>query len=159
MDRVTRGVEFCASHAGLVYPGRPIARPRIDARIRGIALPSMNAMNSIQLLPSPPLSVTTIKCFKAPKTLKCCCSSRSSDENSKESSNNFKEELSGMMEEQIQELLSRKENKDLLDGLEKASLRVEMAKRELALIQKQELAAKQFKDYINQLEGKAFEVD
>ena len=63
-----------------------------------------------------------------------------------------------MVDEQVQELLRRKENKALLDGLEKASLRVEMAKRELAEIQKQELAAKQFSDYAKLLEGKASEV-
>lgn len=71
---------------------------------------------------------------------------------------NFKDALSGMVDEQVQELLSKKENRVLLDGLEKASLRVEMARKELALIEEQELAAKQFREYINQLEGKAMEV-
>lgn len=71
---------------------------------------------------------------------------------------NFKDAVSGMVDEQVQELLSKKENRVLLDGLEKASLRVEMAKKELALIEEQELAAKKLREYIDQLEGKAIEV-
>ncbi|XP_027358202.1 uncharacterized protein LOC113867235 isoform X2 [Abrus precatorius] len=63
-----------------------------------------------------------------------------------------------MVDEQVEELLSRKENKVLLDGLEKASQRVEMAKRELALIQKQEISVKQFKDYVTQIEDKVLEI-
>ncbi|KAJ0105232.1 hypothetical protein Patl1_17425 [Pistacia atlantica] len=43
-------------------------------------------------------------------------------------------------------------------GLEKASQRVELAKRELAEIEKQELEAKQLRDYVNQLESRAFEL-
>ncbi|KAJ1442533.1 hypothetical protein SESBI_00899 [Sesbania bispinosa] len=113
----------------------------------------MNVMSSIQV-PSPLL----IKPFNASKTFpsffKCRCS-RSSDE---KPSNDSNDALSGMMNDQVQELLSRKENRVLLDGLEMASQRVEMAKRELDLIQKQELAAKQFRDYINQLEGKVSEI-
>lgn len=62
------------------------------------------------------------------------------------------------MGEQVEELLKREENRDLLDGLEKASQRVEMAKRELAEIEKQELEAKLVRDYINQLESRASEV-
>lgn len=62
------------------------------------------------------------------------------------------------MGEQVEELLKREENRDLLDGLEKASQRVEMAKRELAEIEKQELEAKLVRDYINQLESRASEI-
>ncbi|RDX85498.1 hypothetical protein CR513_33308 [Mucuna pruriens] len=105
-------------------------------------------MNSIQV-PSPLL----IKSFKTVPSFKC--RSRSSDE---KGSDDAKDRLYGMVDEQVEELLSRKENKVLLDGLEKASQRVEMAKRELALFQKQEFAVKQLKDYINQLEGKVFQI-
>ncbi|XP_061344855.1 uncharacterized protein LOC133290736 [Gastrolobium bilobum] len=108
-------------------------------------------MNSIQV--HSPLLIRSFKASKTFPSFKCC--SRSSEE---QESNDFKDALSGIVDEQVQELLRRKENKVLLDGLEKASLRVEMAKRELALIQKQELAVKQFKDYINQLEGRASEI-
>lgn len=58
----------------------------------------------------------------------------------------------------MEELLNRQENRVLLDGLEKASQRVEMARRELAEIERQELEAKQLRDYINQLESRASEV-
>ncbi|KAK3228150.1 hypothetical protein Dsin_008012 [Dipteronia sinensis] len=83
--------------------------------------------------------------------LKC-----SSSENGEETSNNnnLKDAVSGM----VDGLLSREENKELLDGLEKASLRVEMARKELAEIEKQELEAKQMRDYINKLETRAFEI-
>lgn len=87
------------------------------------------------------------------------CRSGSEEEISNNGSDfNFKDALSGMVDEQVQELLSKKENRVLFDGLEKASLRVEMARKELALIEEQELAAKQFREYINELEGKAMEV-
>jgi hypothetical protein len=47
----------------------------------------------------------------------------------------------------------------LLGGLEKASKSVELAKRELAEIEKQELEAKLMREYVNQLESRASEVD
>lgn len=62
------------------------------------------------------------------------------------------------MGEQVQELLNREENKALLDGLEKASLRVEKAKRELAEIERLELEANQMREYVDQLERRASEV-
>ncbi|KAL2335786.1 hypothetical protein Fmac_016999 [Flemingia macrophylla] len=105
-------------------------------------------VNSIQV-PCPMF----MKSFRSVPSFKCC--SRSSDE---KEGDDARDTLSGMVDEQVQELLSSKENKVLLDGLEKASQRVEMAKRELALIQKQEFAVKQLKDYVNQLEGKVFEI-
>ncbi|KAI9173365.1 hypothetical protein LWI28_000268 [Acer negundo] len=81
-----------------------------------------------------------------------CSSSEDVEETS--NNNNLKDSLSGM----VDGLLSRDENKELLDGLEKASLRVEMARKELAEIEKQELEAKQMRDYINKLETRAFEI-
>nr|TKR97661.1 hypothetical protein D5086_0000213060 [Populus alba] len=63
-----------------------------------------------------------------------------------------------MVDKQVEELLNRQENRVLLDGLEKASQRVEMARRELAEIERQELEAKQLRDYINQLESRASEI-
>lgn len=58
----------------------------------------------------------------------------------------------------MEELLKREENRELLDGLEKASQRVENAKRELAEIERQELEAKLVRDYITQLESRASEI-
>ncbi|TXG50751.1 hypothetical protein EZV62_023275 [Acer yangbiense] len=81
-----------------------------------------------------------------------CSSSEDVEETS--NNNNLKDALSGM----VDGLLSREENKELLNGLEKASLRVEMARKELAEIEKQELEAKQMRDYINKLETRAFEI-
>ncbi|GKV04003.1 hypothetical protein SLEP1_g16222 [Rubroshorea leprosula] len=66
--------------------------------------------------------------------------------------------LSGMVDEQVEELLNREENRGLLDGLEQASLRVEKARRELAEIEKQQLEAKLLRDYVNQLEARAAEI-
>lgn len=74
------------------------------------------------------------------------------------SGSDLKNALSGMVNEQVEELLSRDENRVLLDGLEKASRRVEDARRELAEIERQEIEAKKMRDYINQLENRASEV-
>lgn len=63
-----------------------------------------------------------------------------------------------MVGERVEELLNREENRSLLDGLEKASMRVEIAKKQLAEIEKQELELKRFKDYVSQLENRASEV-
>ncbi|KAM1080303.1 hypothetical protein FF1_014964 [Malus domestica] len=70
----------------------------------------------------------------------------------------LKKALSGIVGEQVEELLKREENRELLDGLEKASQRVEIAKRELAEIERQELEAKLVRDYIAQLESRASEI-
>ncbi|GAU22222.1 hypothetical protein TSUD_227580 [Trifolium subterraneum] len=102
-------------------------------------------------VPSLPLSLSSSS--SSNKTFFKCRSS-----NNNNNSDDFKDALSGMMGEQVEELLSREENKVLMDRLEKASLRVENAKTELAFIQKQELALKQFKDYTQQLEGKASQI-
>ncbi|XP_068305639.1 uncharacterized protein [Pyrus communis] len=70
----------------------------------------------------------------------------------------LKKALIGIVGEQVEELLKREENRELLDGLEKASQRVENAKRELAEIERQELEAKLVRDYITQLESRASEI-
>lgn len=75
-----------------------------------------------------------------------------------EKSFNLKDALAGAVDERVEELLNREENKVLLDGLEKASMRVEAAKRELAEIERQELEAKKIREHINQLESRASEV-
>lgn len=66
--------------------------------------------------------------------------------------------LSGIVDERVDELLNREENRVLLDGLDKATQRVENAKRELAQIQQQQLENNKMKEYINQLEIRAAEV-
>lgn len=66
--------------------------------------------------------------------------------------------LSGFVNQQVEELLKREENKELLDGLEKATLRVEIAKRELAEIEKQEMEARELRDYVSQLENRSSEI-
>lgn len=98
------------------------------------------------------------RAFFAPRFPSLKCRSGSEEKESGNGESGFNDAVSGMVDEQVQELLSRKENRALLDGLEEASWRVEVARRELALIEEQELAAKRFRDYINQLEGKASEV-
>ncbi|CAH8275540.1 unnamed protein product [Arabidopsis lyrata] len=84
----------------------------------------------------------------------------SSEENVANSSDggDLKKSLSGIVGNQVEELFSREENKNLLDGLEKASLRVEIAKRELEEIERQESEAKLLQDYVNQLESRAAEI-
>jgi hypothetical protein len=118
---------------------------------------SSSIINTISIRLVPPLSLSSSS--SSGKTFfKCRSSNNSSNNNNNSDDNNFKDALSGMMGEQVEELLSREENKVLMDRLEKASQRVENAKTELAFIQKQELALKQFKDYTQQLEGKASQI-
>jgi hypothetical protein len=113
---------------------------------------------SIRVRVVPPLSLSSSSSSSSNKTFFKCRNSNSSNSNNSSDDNDFKDALSGMMGEQVEELLSREENKVLMDRLEKASQRVENAKTELAFIQKQELALKQFKDYTQQLEGKASQI-
>ncbi|KAK2439695.1 homer protein [Trifolium repens] len=118
---------------------------------------SSSIINTISIRLVPPLSLSSSS--SSGKTFfKCRSSNNNSNNNNNSDDNNFKDALSGMMGEQVEELLSREENKVLMDRLEKASQRVENAKTELAFIQKQELALKQFKDYTQQLEGKASQI-
>ncbi|XP_009137688.1 uncharacterized protein LOC103861719 [Brassica rapa] len=86
--------------------------------------------------------------------------SSSSEDNAANSSDggDLKKSLSGIVGNQVEELLSREENKSLLDGLEKASMRVETAKRELAEIERQEFEAKLLQDYVDKLESRAAEI-
>lgn len=78
--------------------------------------------------------------------------------NNSDQSGDLKDALAGMVEEGVDELLKREENRGLLDGLEKASQRVESARKELAEIERQELEAKRLREYVNQLESRASEV-
>ncbi|KAH6778899.1 homer protein [Perilla frutescens var. hirtella] len=71
----------------------------------------------------------------------------------------LKDILSGIVDERVEQLLNKEENKALLKGLEQASTRVEIAKRQLAEIQKQEMEAKNVREYINQLESRASEIE
>ncbi|ESQ54928.1 hypothetical protein EUTSA_v10025762mg [Eutrema salsugineum] len=84
----------------------------------------------------------------------------SPEENAANSSDggDLKKSLSGIVGNQVEELLSREENRSLLDGLEKASMRVDIAKRELAEIERQEIEAKLLQDYVNKLESRASEI-
>lgn len=66
--------------------------------------------------------------------------------------------LPGIVDERVNELLNKEENRVLLDGLDKATQRVELAKRELEEIKKQEFENNKIKEYINQLEIRAAEV-
>ncbi|XP_011026800.1 PREDICTED: uncharacterized protein LOC105127267 [Populus euphratica] len=120
-----------------------------------------------RLLVTKPFCITSLSCptlFNRATTslhkplLVIKCSSNSSEEIEPSNGNNLKDALSGMVDKQVEELLNRQENRVLLDGLEKASRRVEVARRELAEIERQELEAKQLRDYINQLESRASEI-
>lgn len=67
--------------------------------------------------------------------------------------------LSGIVDDRVNQLLNSEENRTLLDGLDKATQRVELAKQELAQIEKQEIENQKIKEYINQLESRASEVN
>lgn len=58
----------------------------------------------------------------------------------------------------VEELLQREENKALLDGLEKASARVDRAREALADIKRQEVEALRAKEYVRKLQRREAEV-
>ncbi|GAB4857664.1 hypothetical protein Ancab_015570 [Ancistrocladus abbreviatus] len=74
-------------------------------------------------------------------------------------SSGLKSALSNIVDQKVEELLNKEENRELLDRLNKASERVEMARKELAEIEKQEFEAKRMRDYIEQMEGRAAELE
>uniref|UniRef100_A0A5B7BMP8 Homer protein n=1 Tax=Davidia involucrata TaxID=16924 RepID=A0A5B7BMP8_DAVIN len=137
---------------------------------------SMTITINPTLIPSPnPRSVFTERYYTTPptraklfftrasssyswvsRTLLLKCSNSSECEQSE--NGGLKDVLSGMVDDRVDELLNREENRVLLDGLEKATQRVEMAKRELAEIERQEIEAKQLRDYINLLETRTSEI-
>ncbi|XP_019170213.1 PREDICTED: uncharacterized protein LOC109165752 [Ipomoea nil] len=88
--------------------------------------------------------------------LRCTGGNGSSSEKGEPRS--LKDALSGMVDARLEDLLTREENRVLLDGLEQATRRVELAKKELAEIERQEVEAKAMRDYINQLETRASEI-
>ncbi|XP_057520475.1 uncharacterized protein LOC130800809 isoform X2 [Amaranthus tricolor] len=70
----------------------------------------------------------------------------------------LKNSLSNIVDKRVEELLGKEENKELLDKLNKASERVEIARQELAEIERQELEAQQMRKYINELEKRASQI-
>lgn len=98
--------------------------------------------------------------LSSPSSLKFKCFSSSTNFNGEtnKQQGGLKDVVYGMVDEQVQSLLEKEENKGLLDGLEKAAERVEIARMELAEIEKQEAEAKRVQDYVKQLEARAAEV-
>ncbi|VFQ59799.1 unnamed protein product [Cuscuta campestris] len=66
--------------------------------------------------------------------------------------------LAGMVDGRVEALLGREENRALLDGLEKATMRVEIAKKEFAEVERREIEAKMVRVYVRQLENRASEI-
>ncbi|CAI9093397.1 OLC1v1028895C1 [Oldenlandia corymbosa var. corymbosa] len=79
-------------------------------------------------------------------------------DNSNNNNSSLKEVLSGMVDERVEMLLGKEENKALLQGLEDAALRVEMAKKQLAEFDRQEAEAQQIRDYVNKLQSTTSEI-
>ncbi|XP_060206733.1 uncharacterized protein LOC132634723 isoform X1 [Lycium barbarum] len=108
---------------------------------------------------SPPINFSGTCSFSRVKFLTINCTNNNNNNSSSENGEkgSLKDALTGMVDERVEELLNREENRVLLDGLEKATQRVEMAKKELAEIERQELEAKLLKDYITKLETRTSE--
>ncbi|KAF8028033.1 hypothetical protein BT93_E0830 [Corymbia citriodora subsp. variegata] len=90
---------------------------------------------------------------RAPRAFVARCSAAENEQ-----SGDLKGALSGMVDAGVEELLRREENRGLLDGLERASQRVDRARRELAEIERQEAEARQMRNYVEQLESRASEI-
>ncbi|XP_026391505.1 uncharacterized protein LOC113287060 [Papaver somniferum] len=71
----------------------------------------------------------------------------------------LKDVVSGLVDQRVEELLNKEENKVLLDGLTKANQRVELAKKELAEFDKKQFEDVQMKNYVNQLESRTSEIE
>lgn len=85
------------------------------------------------------------------------CSSTSENQEAG-SGGSLKSSLSNIVDKSVEELLGKEENKELLDKLNKASERVQLARKELADIERQELEAQQMRKYVNELETRASEI-
>lgn len=84
-------------------------------------------------------------------TLKCCTSDGDTNDPPPSLSGDA---VSGM----VDELLRREENRNLLNGLQEASRRVDRAREALADIERQEVEACRAKEYVSQLERRKLEV-
>lgn len=69
-----------------------------------------------------------------------------------------KDLLAELVDKRVGDLLSREENRGLFDGLEKATQRVEIARKELLEIEKQEEEAKAMREYVRKLSSREAEV-
>ncbi|KAL2902931.1 Lissencephaly-1-like protein [Bienertia sinuspersici] len=90
--------------------------------------------------------------------VKCSSNSENLQNSGVNGNGNMKNALSNIVDKRVEELLQKEENKDMLDKLNKASERVELAKKQLADIERQELEAQQMRKYIDELEAKASEI-
>ncbi|XP_072999676.1 uncharacterized protein [Typha latifolia] len=97
-------------------------------------------------LPTSPLPHPTIRSTPRFLRLRCTCSS-SGDSRAE-----------GVVSSMVDELLKREENRDLMEGLEEASQRVERAREALADIERQEAEASKARSYVRQLEKKQSEI-
>jgi hypothetical protein len=84
------------------------------------------------------------------------CSSSNSEE--LESGTRGVDSLAGIVGERVEELLRREENRNLLQGLDEASRRVEKAREELESVRKQRDEAQKAREYMRQLESRQAEV-
>lgn len=66
--------------------------------------------------------------------------------------------FSGLMGERVEELLRREENRNIVQGLDEASRRVEKAREELESVRKQREEAVKAREYVRQLESQQAEV-
>ncbi|CAN1254721.1 hypothetical protein LINPERPRIM_LOCUS8739 [Linum perenne] len=117
---------------------------------------------------SRPTSLTTLSCSKfqpllllGPAPTRWAAVVKCSGETPQETGSdyNLKDALTGLVGKEVAELLAKEENKELLEELDKASQRVEIARRELAEIEKQEVEAKQMQEYVKELETRASEIE
>ncbi|ERN10775.1 uncharacterized protein LOC18438957 [Amborella trichopoda] len=70
----------------------------------------------------------------------------------------IKELLSGMVDKRVEELLNKEENKEILGDLEEAIRRVDDAKMELKIIEKQQRETQEMKAYIRKMEERSLEI-
>lgn len=103
-------------------------------------------LHSFPLKISKPISKTNYQ-NKTHSFLACNC-----EKNPSFSDN---EEVSAM----VDELLKKEENKQLLDGLNEASERVDRARMALADFERQEDEARKVKEYVSQLESRKLEIE
>ncbi|XP_021757745.1 uncharacterized protein LOC110722760 [Chenopodium quinoa] len=100
--------------------------------------------------------------FKSNITVVKCGSTPGNEEdgggNCSSSGGSLKNALSNIVDKRVEELLDKEENKEMLDKLNKATERVQLARKELADIERQELEAQQMRKYIDQLETRAAEI-
>ncbi|KAK9716702.1 hypothetical protein RND81_06G251700 [Saponaria officinalis] len=123
-------------------------------RLRLQLQPQCSVIQAALLKPSPSLSTSVRWMSPRSAVLPVRCTQQDAG-----GGGGLKSAISNIVDKGVEELLAKEENKELLDNLNKASERVELAREELANIERQQNEAIQMKEYITLLQNRASQIE